>query len=378
MLCHGRLRVGDRTVVVIDHHAHPFDLERGVFEPTRLAIDLADMEGGRPEAPVQPDTVWRGLLTSLLADRLGVAVERLDDARASAAEDYPGYVRGLFADAGIDAMIMDAAWPPDSEQHVEQFASLSGCRVHLLWRLDPYVDELLDEGVPAPGIVERIDDAIAAASDRGYCGFKTVLAYRSGLAVDPTVTVGAAAAALRAGGPRAAKPLRDLLFGRLLDHAAETGLPVQVHTGFGDSDLRLGRADPLLLEDVLDTPGGRRALVVLLHSAFPFQDQAAYLAAARRNVHIDLSLVNLFAPANLADGIRRVVGLAPVDRVVFGTDAHVLPEAFWFAATQLQEAWQQVRDGLRQQGMHSDWLDRAEDAMFEGNARRLYGLGDPA
>lgn len=361
---------------MIDHHAHPFDREAGPFDPTRLAIDLTDMADGRPNAPVQPDTLWRALLVSRLADRLKVDVEDVDAARSSQAEDYPDYVRALFTDAGIDALILDAAWPPGSEQYADQFAALSGCEVRLLWRLDPHVDELLEQGLGAGDIIERVDRQIAAAEGR-YCGFKTVVAYRSGLAVDPAATLESAAASLETGGPQAAKPLRDLLFGRLLEHAAEVDMPVQIHTGFGDSDLRLGRVDPLLLEDVLDTPAGRRAPVVLLHSGFPFQDQAAYLAAARRNVHVDVSLVNVFAPANLGDGLRRVVGLAPVDRVLFGTDAYLLPEVFWFAATVLREAWQQVRASLAGQGMDGGWLDRAEDAMFAGNARRLYGLPDP-
>jgi predicted TIM-barrel fold metal-dependent hydrolase len=183
-----------------------------------------------------------------------------------------------------------------------------------------------------------------------------------------------AEAGLRRGGPLASKPLRDLAFRRLLEGATETGLPVQIHTGFGDSDLRLRNADPTLLEDVLDTPVGRSAPIVLLHSGFPYQDEASYLAAARSNVHADLSLVNLFAPANLADGLRRVVGVAPVDRVLFGTDAYLLPEAFWFAAIMLREAWQAVRDGLLAQGMDRVWMDEAEHAMFAGNARRLYRL----
>jgi predicted TIM-barrel fold metal-dependent hydrolase len=168
--------------------------------------------------------------------------------------------------------------------------------------------------------------------------------------------------------------LRDLVFLRLLEGAAATGLPVQIHTGFGDSDLRLADANPTLLADVLDTSAGRHAPIVLLHSGFPYQDEAAYLAAARANVHVDVSLVNIFAPANLADGLRRIVGLAPVDRVLFGTDAYALPEAFWFAAVMLREAWQVVRDGLLTQGMDAGWTADAERAMFEGNARRLYGL----
>jgi hypothetical protein len=361
---------------MIDHHAHPFDREAGPFVPTRLAIDLRDGDEDRPEPPVHPDTVWRALFLSRLARRFGVTVRELPAARDERSADYPTYVRSLFADAGIDELVLDPGWPPGSERYADDYARLSGCAVHLLWRLEPLLDTLLDRGAGVDQILAEVDAHVAAAAERGRCGLKTVIAYRSGLGIEPGVTRARAGSALRAGGPAASKPLRDLAFERLLAGAADTGLPVQIHTGFGDSDLRLRRADPTLLEDVLDTPAGRHAPIVLLHSGFPYQDEAGYLAAARPNVHVDLSLVNLFAPANLADGILRVIGVAPVDRVLFGTDAYLLPEAFWFAAVMLREAWRVVREGLLSQGMDPGWTDAAEHVMFDGNARRLYGLDD--
>jgi predicted TIM-barrel fold metal-dependent hydrolase len=359
---------------MIDHHAHPFDLEPGPFEPTRLAIDLDDLDGRRPAAPVRPDTVWRALFVSRLARWFGVTIADLPAARATHAANYASHVRRLFADAGIDEVLLDPGWPPGSERHIADFARLSGCAVHPLWRLEPLIDDLLSRDATVTQILAEVDDRIRSSRDRGVRGFKTVIAYRTGLAIDPDATVASAESALRGGGRSASKPLRDLVFRRLLAGAADTRLPVQIHTGFGDSDLRLADANPTLLDDVLDTPVGRQAPIALLHSGFPYQDEAGYLAAARANVHVDVSLVNLFAPVNLADGLRRVVGVAPVDRVLFGTDAYALPEAFWFAAVVLREAWGIVRDGLLAQGLDSGWMDDAERAMFEGNARRLYGL----
>src|SRR5207245_4090941 len=80
---------------------------------------------------------------------------------------------------------------------------------------------------------------------------------------------------------RRAKPLRDFLVRRALGFAAESGLPFQFHTGFGDSDIRLSEANPLLLEDLLRTPEGTAADVVLIHGSFPYHEEPAYLAAAR-------------------------------------------------------------------------------------------------
>lgn len=357
---------------MFDHHAHPFDLTQQPLDPTRISIDLQDMQDQRSEAAVWPDTLWRALFMSRLASWFNVDIDEVAAVRREHAADYPSYVRTVFAEAAIDELIMDASWPPDSEQHIDEFADLSGCAVHLLWRIEAVLDGLLEEGAGVDDVLEHVEQAATAAVERGFRGFKSAIAYRSGLAVDPSVTPGTAGTALAKGGAGASKPLRDLVLRRVLSYAADVGVPVQIHTGFGDSDLRLGRANPLLLEQLLDTPEASEASVVLLHSGFPFQDEASYLAAARRNVYVDLSLVNLLAPANLVDGILRVIGTAPLDRVLLSTDAYVLPEAFWFAASVLRDAWHQARHRLEALGMEPRWLDQAEAAIFDGNARRLY------
>jgi predicted TIM-barrel fold metal-dependent hydrolase len=356
---------------VIDGHAHPFDLELRELELSRVAIDVAEMGAGGDGSAL----LWRSFLRGRLAARLGVDAADLSAARREAAADYPRYVRGLFADAGIDEIVMDPAWPPGSAERVAEFARLAGCRVHVVFRVEPVVDALLEQAVGFDELLERVDQALQEAVRRGVPGLKIAIAYRTGLAVDPEVTERTARASLAEPGPirRRAKALRDHLCRRVLGFAADTALPVQIHTGFGDSDLRLAESNPLLLEELLRTPEGRRATVIVLHAGYPFVEQAAYLAAAWPNVHVDLSLVPLWAPARVADTLRRVLGLAPVERVLAGTDAWGPPEAFWVAATILREAWEQVQADHAALGAPQAWLRDATDVLEE-NARRLYRL----
>lgn len=344
---------------MIDGHAHPFDREPVPLDLTRAAIDLGEMGSGRSQ---EPPPLWRALLSARLARRLGCEVGEVAAARADAARDYRVYVRGLFADAGITDVLLDAAWPPGAHEHVDDYARLSGARMHLLHRVEPLVDDLLAAGADDAELGRAVDADLDDALRRGCRGLKTVIAYRSGLAVDPEA----------AGDDE--KGRRDRICRRVLGFAADTGVPVQIHCGFGDSDLQLGRADPLLLEPLLDTPEGRAAPIVLLHAAWPHVDAAAYLAAARPNVSVDLSLVNVFAPTRTADALARLLALAPPPRVLLGTDAYALPELYWFAATVLREAWAVVADGLVAGGPDRGWLAEAERGMFEENARRLYGL----
>lgn len=363
---------------MIDHHCHPFDLQPGPLDLRHVTLDLVDgPEGDARRAMMRPTFLWHELFRARLAGHLGCAIEDVDAARQEAAErDYAGYVRGLFSAGGVDSLIMDPAWPEGSAARVEQFEGLSGCRVHLLLRIDTVVDETLTRGVGYDELVARFDDALEAAVRDGYRGLKSILAYRTGLAVDPAVTTLAARASLADNAPvvRRAKPLRDFLLRRALGFAADHGLPVQIHTGLGDSDLRLSQANPLHLEDLLRTPEGSRANVALIHGSFPHHEEAAFLCATRPNVFVDFSLFNLFAPATVAERLLRLVELAPTAKLLAGTDGHVVPESHWFAAVEARDAWKRVRVRLAGLGATKGWLDAAQAGIFEDNARKLYSL----
>jgi predicted TIM-barrel fold metal-dependent hydrolase len=70
--------------------------------------------------------------------------------------------------------------------------------------------------------------------------------------------------------------------------AVRTGRPLQIHTGFGDSDLDLHTADPSLLTPFLRRTDGL-CPVMLLHT-YPFHRTAGYLAQMFGHVHVDVGL----------------------------------------------------------------------------------------
>ncbi len=67
---------------------------------------------------------------------------------------------------------------------------------------------------------------------------------------------------------------------------ARTGRPLQIHTGFGDTDLDLYRADPALMTDFLRATE-TVCPVMLLHT-YPFQRSAGYLAQMFGHVYVDV------------------------------------------------------------------------------------------
>ena len=360
---------------MIDDHAHPFPLTAAAFDPAGVTLDVAvGKVSDARRAELGPGRLAVEMLLVRLARHLGCPVGDVRAARAAAAQDWPAYVGGLFADVGLTGMLLDPA-----AEHFPggpaPYAELAGVPMWELARVEPLVDRLIGAGASTAEILEAVDGMLEAATARGVVGLKTVLAYRTGLAVNPDVTLAAADTSLRSKAPirRRGKAMRDLLMRHLLGRCADLRLPLQVHTGFGDSELRLVEADPLLLDDVLRTPEGEAARVVLIHGGFPWHEQVAYLAGVRPGVWVDFSLSNLISPATTADRLLRLIDLAPTSRLLLGSDGHGAPETHWFALGVLRDAWETVRERLGGK-VRPGWLDAVEQAVLVGNARSLYGI----
>jgi predicted TIM-barrel fold metal-dependent hydrolase len=362
---------------MVDDHAHPFPLIPDTLALDGITLDvLAGQDADDRRRAAGPHRLATEALRVRLAALLDCAADDVEGVRDTvAAADWPGYVRRLFRDAGVDGMLLDGGMHPVSQNGLADYARLADTPMYSLLRLESVIDPLLSAGADADHIVAEVARFVADGAAAGAVGVKTVLAYRTGLAVDPDVDEEQARRSVQESGPlpRRAKALRDLIMRRTLAQCADLGLPMQVHTGFGDSELRLADANPILLDDVLRTPEGEAAPVVLIHAGYPWHEQIAYLAALRSRVWVEFSLVNLFSPATTADRLLRVIDLAPVDRVLFGSDGHGSPETHWFALHVLRDAWTEVRARLAGVARQR-WLDDTAALLFAGNAVEVYGL----
>ncbi len=177
--------------------------------------------------------------------------------------------------------------------------------------------------------------------------------------------------AIAAGGPvRLTDPVL-LRFG--LWEGARTGRPLQIHVGFGDTDLDLHRADPALLTDFLRATEGV-CPVMLLHT-YPFQRQAGYLAQMFAHVHVDVGLAVNHTGAASDRVIAESLELAPFRKVLFSSDAWGLPELHLLGSWLFRRGLSRVVGAWVAAG---DWsLADAEpviEAIAAGNARRVYDI----
>jgi hypothetical protein len=368
---------------MIDDHAHPFSLEFAPLNLREFALDTRPgPEAVERRAQLGPGRLYQHLLERRLGQLLGVDAPDAVRARdAEASGDWSGWVRRLLDDAEVRGMIFDAATGCHAPIAPAEHAALVGRPIWHMARIDPTIDTMIGHRASAQEIVRAVETYVSDSVANGCVALKTILAYRTGLAVDPTADLAAAQRSLEDDSvptKRRGKALRDLILRTVLARCADLNVPIQIHTGIGDSDLRLRDSDPLHLEDLLDTPEGTAATVVLIHGSFPWGRQAAYLSSVRPNVWVELSLSNLFAPLTVADELAAIIDVAPRGRIVVGTDGHVVPESHWFGGRMLAEAWRSVADRLMAVGADARWIHDTRSAVMDANARQLYGLTEPS
>jgi uncharacterized protein len=284
------------------------------------------------------------------------------------ASDPDQYAATLLRATRSEWLLIDTGFPgPGHGRSWEQMGRLAGCAAAPVLRVETLGDEGIAQGLGLDELRELVRSEVAAARARGYVALKTIAAYRAGLDVGPMDPAGAADA-LGAGASRvAAKPLVDLLLHDALEANAADPLPVQVHCGFGDSDLMLPRADPGHLKPLIErfaaTP------FVLLH-CYPYVREAGWLAHVYANVSFDLSLTipHVSRPAEM---VRQALELAPTTKLLYASDASRAPELYPLAATW----WRQALAEVLSETLPAREAEQAGRRVLRENALALYPVG---
>lgn len=364
---------------VVDGHGHPL-LRDPDDVPLERFLDLfSEGRTGTMRDHVVHTGYYRRALRAL-AGRLGVAptAEAVLEERRRLGPDA-GAVH--FGEAGIAALLVDTGYPPNA-MPLREMQDRLGCAVHEVFRTETCAERLLAPRPPYEDFVGLFRKTLLDAAP-GCAAFKTIVAYRSGLGIrawsedECRASYARAVASIPPDGlPRLVdKPLLDRLVEVTLEVARETGRPLQVHTGFGDPDIDLIGANPLLLRPILEDPRWASVRLVLLHMAYPYTREAAFMTAVWPQVYLDLSLAIPFLGPGTVPPMIEILALAPSSKLMYGSDVSALPELFALSAqwgrAALGEAlgWLVEREEL-------DVTDAAEvgRAILADNARALYGL----
>ena len=372
-------RVDLSDVPVVDGHGHPLFRDPWTVAPEAFTGLFSEGRSGTMTAHI-PHTGYFQRACHDLARRLGTeaTVDTVLERRRAVG---PEGARRLLADSGVAALLIDTGYPAEAMPLVEMRRTLP-CAVHEVFRIETCAQELLSDALSFEKFLDAFRAALGDAAAR-CVGFKSIIAYRSGLAVEEPDPAEAArayervVARVQAGGSRrlTEKPLLDMLFGITLEIARETDRPLQVHCGFGDPDIDLVQANPLLLRPMLEDSRWARASVVLLHLAYPYFREAAFMTAVWPEVHLDLSLAIPFLGPGAVGPLVEVLSLAPASKLLYGSDVSGLPELFALSADWGRAAlgdalgWLVERDGMTESAARE-----AGRRILSENATALYRL----
>ncbi|MFH8238228.1 amidohydrolase family protein [Streptomyces sp. NPDC018321] len=359
---------------LVDHHCHgavTHDLDRAGFESL-----LTEGEA------------WPGV--SPFDSPVGLAVRRhcaplLDLPRHAPADVYVARRAELGAEevnrrflraAGTGVFCVDTGFAPHRVTTPGELAGAAGAVAYEVVRLECVAEAVAVRGVEPDAYAAAFRAAAWEAVRRpGVVGVKSVAAYRTGFDLDPArpspAEVTEAARHWLARGGRLDDPV---LVRHLLWTAVDLGRPLQLHTGFGDSDIRMHRVDPTHLTDWLHLTAG--TIPVLLLHCWPYQRQAAYLSAVFERVYVDVGLtLHHVGPARAGAILAEALEITPFRKLLYSSDAYGVAEFHHLGAL----AFRQGLGELLRERVAADEMalpDALRIARWAGrdNARRVYRL----
>ena len=293
-------------------------------EPPRSIDEFRGLFSESPDPRQWPHiatgvTYRRAIAT--IAEHLGCEPEEQVVYGRRIAADPAEYAVSLLRATNTELLLLDDGYPPtDVGTAWDEFAVMVDVPARPVLRLESH----------------SLENA-AAARETGFVALKTIAAYRGGLDRISEHAVAAFEANEQTGDP----------------------LPVQVHCGFGDSDLHLWRADPTYLKPIVER--FRETTFVLLH-CYPFVREAGWMAHVYGNVYFDLSLTIPHVSRPRA-ALEQALELAPVSKLLYASDAARTPELYLLAATWWRDVLAEVLDD-----------ERDARLILRENALRVYGL----
>jgi len=300
--------------------------------------------------------------------------------RNARARDFDDYVRELFEDTRIRGLVLDGGYPHLSQNDLKRFPA----KVVSIFRLETFISELLNRHNNFNDFFSDYESGIReAVKGKQNVGLKTIIAYRTGLRIRRVSSDVAKNEFLEVKNGKAEKAwfgpkvklLRDFLIIRALELSVELDVPMQFHTGVGDYDIVLDQCDPALLYDLLKDEKLRHATVVLVHSGFPNNQNAAFTVSMLPNVFMDFSLTIPYLNPVGSERLREILQIAPPSKIMYGSDGFNLPELYWLGAKVGKNVLSKCLSQLCEDGLFNEETARqtAMKILFE-NANKLYRL----
>lgn len=376
-------------VPVIDTHAHPFmaSREKEDYAHSFAMCIYKGLENYKYQTSYHMALCELKRLFQLPKDTPDEEVVQMRHRKAKA--DYREFVKFLYKDAGIEAVLSDFGFPITGEGLTEEefqafYDATDGvCKVYDMIRIETTCDRYLyHEKLSFDEMLEAFDQYVENhIKERKTICIKSVIGYYTGLKWEP-VTHDEAEKNYNEcyqgcfDQERKDKKFRDYMVYHGLELCVRHGLNFQIHTGAGDPpkcDMRL--INPNDLYDLINTEIAKKVNFVVVHAGFPYSYEAALLAACYPHVYTDVSSTQNYAGRAQEELFRHVLDVCPHNKIMFGSDGGGLVDGSWYAACYFKKSMAEILAEYVEKGYFTEVYAREIGEMIlYKNAKRIYGI----
>lgn len=366
------------SLALVDHHCHglvPTPLTGDGFR--LLATEADRLSGPGQETLDSPFGLGiRSRCAPLLDLPRHIGIDAYLDRRTELGADEVN--RRLMGASGISRLLIDTGFEASPVASPAAMEEITGLPAHEIVRLERVAEAL----APTTTAATFADDFLAAltAAAEHAIGFKSIIVYRYGFdipaeAPSAAEVVEAAGRWLAAVGTSGDRRLSEpVILRHLLWTAIPFGKPIQIHTGYGDSDIELFRADPSRATRFFEATVDSGTVFTLLH-CYPFIREAGILSQVFPHVYCDVGSITHYLGPSAGVAIRHMMEIAPFTKVLFSSDAYGLAEQYLVSA----EVWRTELGRLLDGWIADDWTTadearRIATLIASGNAARIYGF----
>jgi uncharacterized protein len=382
-------RIDLTHIPLADNHCHGIYHTQGPMDLSSWRQHFTESRDPAMRSTHVATTLFYRRLLHAMAEFFGCEAKEDTVLAARQKHDDRSLIRNYLQAANFDVLFLDKGYPsPDSVLSDVEHAMLAGCRVAPMLRVELLMQDLIAKYSTLSDVIEALEVALYDVRSQGYVALKSIVAYRTGLdiciwnndEIDAAFVEARRLVQVHGKVRLMQKPLLDTLLHVTFAEAARQELPIQFHTGYGDTDADMLLANPLHLRAVLERKEYRAMPIVLLHASYPYTRQGAYLATVYGHVYLDLSYGIPFLGYNeMLQFTRAAFDVAPSSKLLYSSDGVGVPEIHWLSARDGRSILGEVL-GERVENRELD-VAEAEAvgvAVLRDNALRLYGALPPS
>ncbi|MDI3535480.1 MAG: uncharacterized protein PWQ82_1845, partial [Thermosediminibacterales bacterium] len=329
------------NIPVIDSHCHFFNMEYMQINFSKLlSLSLEQWDDD-----ILKETLFYKRAIRDLAIAYNVNIDEkvvLQTRETLCQQDYKSYVKMLFDKANIKGMIIDIGYKP-AKVDLNDFKQFAPVEVKYVYRIETLIDDYWNKRWNFDDAREHFLTTLEKEVKNGVIAFKSIIGYRTGLDID---ILSEEDARRLYNNNDDEKSFRDFFFNETIRICRKYNMPFQVHASFGESNVNLLKNNPLLLKRILDAEEFKEVKIILVHGGYPYSFEAGYLAAMYPNVYLDFSEMIPWITFDAKSAIKKVLDMAPFNKILFGSDGFICPELYYLGAYWGKKLFSEIIDEL--------------------------------